>query len=266
MPRALAAALFALAALLAALPAPALAVGVLSNGTVTPTSGTTATSFTFTVDYASTDNRPAQDVWAQVGGTTVTLVKVSGSSHDGTWQGTSTLPAGTWTVTFNASTSGTEQPAPYPGPVITVSTPPPTPTPTATPRPTPMPTPRPTPTPPPGSTPAPPPPIQTTPPAPPTTPAPESTPRDRDRPTASPEATPSATADGSGSTVSIGPSPSGTDADPAATPGPTEPAIDDTSAEGGGFLSMLVVGGTMSVVGAAVLARQWVVTRAARPR
>src|SRR5687767_6208354 len=83
---------------LASAPAPARAASFLTDGSVTPTSGTTATTFAFSVHYTSTDSptRPAQAAWAQVGGVTITLAKVSGSAHDGTWQGSATLPAGTW--------------------------------------------------------------------------------------------------------------------------------------------------------------------------
>ena len=71
-PRAiLAAALLAL--LFASAPTPALAASVLSDASVTPTSGTTATVFTFGVHYASTGSpaQPAQSVSAQVGSVTV---------------------------------------------------------------------------------------------------------------------------------------------------------------------------------------------------
>ena len=254
MPRALPAALLALAALLAALPTPALAVGVLSNGTVAPTSGTTSTSFTFTVDYLSTDSpqRPAQSVWAQVGSTTVPMTKISGSGNDGTWQGSSTLPAGTWSVTFNATTADPdEQPAPLAGPSVTVSTPP-----TPAPTPTPSPTPRITPTPPP--VPPPPPPAGTIPPPQPTA-TPDSTPRDDDDGSASPSASATATSSGSDR-----PTASPRD-DASSAASPSEHPIDDAGGKSGGFVSLLVVGGTMSLVGAAVLARQWAITRTARP-
>jgi hypothetical protein len=212
-------------------PMPTLAASVLSDGTVTPPSGTTATAFTFSVHYTSTGSptRPAQAVWAEVGGAAVTLVKVSGSSHDGTWQGTASLPAGTWQVTFHAATSGDPQPDPLAGPTVTVTEPPP-----------PAPTPQPT---------APPAPIPPVPP-PPTIaqPAPPST----AQPTQADDPSPTATPGGSASATAR-PTPV-----PTATVTARESAADDADAPpGSGLASLLIVGGTMSLAGAVVLAHQW---------
>ena len=61
-----------LASAMAIAPAPARAASVLSNRHVSPGSGTTATVFTFSVDYNSSNPvRNAQAVWAEFGGTTV---------------------------------------------------------------------------------------------------------------------------------------------------------------------------------------------------
>lgn len=263
-----------LAFALALAPTPARAAGVLSDGSVTPPSGTTATAFTFTVSYLSTDSptRPAQTVWADVGGMTVPLAKVSGAAHDGTWQGTSTLPAGTWQVTFNATTSADPQPAPLAGPIVTV-TQAPTPTPPPpTPRPTAAPTPRPTAPPAPGPTVAPNPPPPT---APPLTTAPTSA--DDHDPTATPRASSSprssttASASASASsrpmrTPSAAAEAPSVDADPSEAPVPTDLAADEPDTRPPSMLaSLLIVGGTLSLAGAAVLARQWWVVRAARP-
>lgn len=253
--RAVAAALLILC--FAAAPMPVRAASVLSDGSVTPTSGTNATAFTFSVHYTSTDPpRPAQAVWAAVGSATVTLTKVSGTAHDGTWQGTSTLPAGTRQVTFHATTTTDPQPDPLLGPTVTVSQPPPTPTPvppTPTPRP-PPPTaaPSPVPTQPPASTRSPDPPRST--------PAPTA----EESPTASRSPSPTATI--SGSIPGRTPSPTAVETDePSGTPDPFEPTADDTVTPPGSMLvSYLIVGGTMSLAGAAVLARQWFVQRRGR--
>ena len=259
--RVLAAALLALS--LASAPAPARAVSVLTDGSVTPASGTTATTFTFSVHYTSDDSptRPAQAVWAQVGGVTVTLAKVSGSAHDGTWQGSATLPAGTRQVTFHASTSADPQPEPLAGPMITVTAPPPTPTPSPSPRPTAAPTPRP---------PTPPPPINP-PPAPVPVPQPTPAPTDDDDPRQTQRSSPSPTPDASGSALA-GPSfssPARTaDGDDASgSPQPVDAAADDDAdtPPGSRFASLLMIGGSMSLIGAAVLGRQWFVAHRARP-
>jgi hypothetical protein len=227
-----AAALFALVSVSA--PTPTLAASVLSDGSVTPLSGTTATAFSFSVHYTSDGSpaRPAQAVWAQVGGAIVTLSKVSGSSHDGIWQGTASLPAGTWQVTFHASTSGDPQPDPLSGPIVTVTQappPPPTPQPTAPPVPVP-------PVPPPSTTPEP-------------TPPSTAQPIQAD---SSPTATPRDSASASGR-----PTPDPTATDTAAT--------DDADPSPGARLaSLLIVGGTMSLAGAAVLAHRWFVSRGTR--
>ena len=258
--RLLAAALLVLS--LASAPAPTRAVSELTDGSVTPASGTTATTFTFSVHYTSTDSptRPAQAVWAQVGGVTVTLAKVSGSAHDGTWEGTAALPAGTRQVTFHASTSADPQPEPLAGPMITVTEPPPTPTPSPTPRPTAAPTPRP---------PSPPPPTNP-PPAPVPVPQPTPAPLDDDPSGTQPSsASPASSASGSASpgpsVPTLSPSADGDD-DLSESPGPVDPAPDDEASTppGSRFASLLMIGGSMSLIGAAVLGRQWFVAHRAR--
>jgi hypothetical protein len=229
----LAAGLLALSS--ATAPVPVRAASVLSDGSASPASGTTTTPFVLTVHYASSDHpRPAQEVWAEVGGLSVPLLKVSGTAHDGTWQGTSTLPAGTWQVTFNAKVAG-DSPQPLLGPILTVTAPPPTPPP---------------------------------PPPPPPTAAPTPPPTDAIQPTSSPSLI--AGASGSAQGRSQLPAPSPTDGGitgPGATPGSAEPPADDADAPPGSrFASLLIVGGTMSLAGAALLARQWHVRGRARWR
>ena len=201
----------------------------LENGTVSPGEGTTATEFTFTVDY--TGNNPVPpEVFAEVAGARVDMppqgVYVPGVIV--TYSAVTTVPAGSWQVTFRAD----HAPGPsdeLEGPTIVVQGPPtppptpaPTPVPTATPRPTPAPTPVPTATP---------------------TPSPTPTPRE----------TP-----GGGI---FSPSPTPTD-EPSASATP-EPEIEPTSAERIGFgpLVMLFIGGTMAGSGAAFLGVHWLSVR-----
>jgi hypothetical protein len=279
-------------------PEPVAAANVLSDPGVTPTSGTTATTFVLTVTYASTQPaRAAVAVWAEVAGQQVSLSLVSGTATNGTYQGATTLPAGTWTVNFGAeSASGPNpQPAPiaHPSPiVVTGPEPPPTPNP-------PTPTPAPTPVPPPGSTPAPP------------TPAPSPTTAPSPAPSGLPGATSGATPrptegalPGSPSTPpppgSVqAPAPSGSDdvsspdtagspvapSGPQAPSGPTEtgrPSSPDNApasspdagdddevaavSRGPGAMPWLVLGGGISAVGATVLAVQWRQVSRRRPR
>ena len=111
--------------------------------------------------------------------------------------------------------------------------------PPSTPRPTDAPTPRP---PLPGPQPTPPP-----------------TDGDGPSPTQSPSASPTTPA----------PTPSRTadeDTEPSATLGPSDAAADDAPSSRGSILAtFLIVGGTMSLAGAIVLARQWIVSHPTRP-
>ena len=256
--RLLAVALFAL--IVVGAPTPARAASVLSDGSVTPTSGTTATTFTFSVRYTSSDSptRPAQSVTAQAGDVTVALVKVSGSAHDGTWQGTATLPAGTRQVTFHATTSSDPQPEPLAGPTVTVREPPPTPRPTPTPPPTVPPTAHP---------PAPPPP--TNPPAQPV-PAPQPTPAptDGEEPRRTQSPSPSQRPAASGSLPAQAPleAPSASRDGAIASAESIDAAADDEeeTPPQSRLASLLMIGGSMSLIGAAVLGRQWFLAHKAR--
>jgi hypothetical protein len=156
-----------LAALTPWLVVPALAIacpdnGSLTNASVSPGSGTTATSFTFRVTYQDNAGEPPQRVWARfAGGPDIVDLSGSGNLTTGVvYSGSSTLPAGNWTIRLRALPAGVTQwcqlnvtvsvttpPTPTPTPIPTPKpTPKPTPTPTArpTPKPTPKPTPRPT--------------------------------------------------------------------------------------------------------------------------
>jgi len=141
---------------------------VLSAGGVFPASGTTATSFGFTVTY--TDNAGCVPDRMEVvidGVGAFSMALVSGDLSTGAaFRRDLTLPAGRWTYRFE-STSGTGAGLETftlttvvpPDVVVVAPTPVPTPVPTPTPTPVPTPTPRPrptaTPTKPPGPTPAP---------------------------------------------------------------------------------------------------------------
>lgn len=121
----------------------------LTGGAVTPKTGTTATIFQFAVHFVGTSTDQAVAVSASVAGRAVPLFLSSGTERNGTWTGSSTLPAGSWTVTYQSTTTGLTNPSfVVPGQVVvTTPTPPPTPSPTPLPTPRPKPTPRPTPRP-----------------------------------------------------------------------------------------------------------------------
>jgi hypothetical protein len=254
------AAAFVVAVVVSLSPVPALAASGLSNGTVSPGSGTLTTQFTFTVDYEH-PNRDAETVTAYLdGGHPIDLSLVAGGSTlHGTWTATQPVPAGTWTVTFEAvSANGTTWPgAATPATINVVGpTPVPTPTPRATPRPTPRPTaaptPRPTVTPtlPPGATPRP----------------PGVTPQPATPGTGGTVATPGAAGEGgsvlpsaTAGTLAGNPSPGSSEGGgnvPASGSGdPSAEATSDTeSGTGVGRVVMLAVGGTLAVSGAGYLA------------
>ena len=144
----------------------------LSNGSASPGSGTTGTSFTFAVVYTSNAGCEPGSITVTIPGVgTIGLGAAESGPGSGVWYRVSTeLPAGSWTFRFDAvSGSGTGERAATlsdvsPGAVHVVApTSPPPPPPTAPP--TPAPTRKPPPVP--GSTPRP---------TPPPTPAPEATP------------------------------------------------------------------------------------------
>jgi hypothetical protein len=120
----------------------------LLQGVVTPSAGTTATIFQFSVHFQS-GTETASSVRASVAGTSVLLSLSSGTPANGTWTGSSSLPAGSWTVTYQSTSSGATNPTfVVPTPVtVTAPTLAPTPGPVPTPRPVPTATPRPATTP-----------------------------------------------------------------------------------------------------------------------
>ena len=231
-----AAVLVSITALMA--PSHMLAVGnTLSNGSVDPTTGTIATVFAFQVDYTSPQGFDAASLWADVAGTTVGLVLVSGVADDGTFSGSSSLPAGSWPVTFRADAIQGSDPT-LAGPTLTVIDP------NATPPPTPVPPPAPPTNPPPTPAPTPPPDL----------PAPTLPPSETVAPGVSTPSTPgasSATSPATSGQPSSAPMASGVQG---RSPEPSAGEPDPSGRSGNPWL---FVGGGMSAMGAAILAGHW---------
>lgn len=123
-----------LVAILAALVwAPSAALGAapnrLSDPAVTPTTATTLTPVSVSVHYRSTAGNPATGVFASIGPLEVSLVRIGGTTVDGTWSAVTLAPPGTWRVGFRATVTQGPQPS-LNGPLLTVTTPS-TPTPAA---------------------------------------------------------------------------------------------------------------------------------------
>lgn len=108
----------------------------LAGATVSPASGTAATTFTLSVAYRTDNGAAATAVAATVGGRMVPLTLVAGTPTSGTWRGSvGSLPAGSWPVTFAAVTEKGNQPS-LVGPILAIDPPmatPPPPTPAPTP-------------------------------------------------------------------------------------------------------------------------------------
>ncbi|HLE58196.1 MAG TPA: hypothetical protein VJA85_00970, partial [Candidatus Limnocylindria bacterium] len=104
----------------------AAAANRLTTGQVSPTSGTVQTTFSFSVHYTAGDNPPTApiSVVANVGSTVVALSLSAGSAEDGTYSGSSLLPAGNHTVTFVANAAAQNDPTlTLPGQVAVTPTP-----------------------------------------------------------------------------------------------------------------------------------------------
>jgi len=91
----------------------------LSGRSVSPTSGTTSTTFAFRVSYVGFT---AQSVSVTVAGMNLRMSLVSGSATDGAFAVSSRLPAGRWPVAFSASAAKGPQ-ASLAGPNVVVSSP-----------------------------------------------------------------------------------------------------------------------------------------------
>lgn len=101
----------------------------LSAAAVSPTSGSTSTLFVFSVRYVSSGGNPARGVSVSVAGRTLAMSRVSGTSTNGTFRASATLPAGRWGTTFTAQPAQGPQPS-LAGPTLAAAAP-------ATPAPTP---------------------------------------------------------------------------------------------------------------------------------
>lgn len=172
----------------------------INEGIVSPGSGTTATSFAFSVTFVDTTGTAPQSIRLRIAESWKTL-QPSGSDYATgvKFKGSRKLPVGTWGYFFRATYGGglicdhvrvtpltvIVAPEPTPKPTATPK-PTPKPTPRATPRPTPRPTPRATPKPAPKATPKP---------AAPATPGPSSpSPKPGAQTSAAPSSTPSSIA------------------------------------------------------------------------
>ncbi len=136
-------------------------VMTLTNGTASPGSGPAGSSFTFSVTYTDNAGCAPTAIAVTVDGVGTTDLTASSTTYQSgvVFQRAMTLPAGTWTYRFGATSgsgNGTDSvilTTVSPAAVVVTSPPPPPPpptpkpTPTPTPRPTPAPTPTPTPTP-----------------------------------------------------------------------------------------------------------------------
>jgi hypothetical protein len=121
----------------------------IRNGTADPGSGTTATTFSFAVQFTDTTGAAPQSVTLRIAGTS-TVLQTTGTDFAAgvSYKGSHKLPAGSWPYVFRATFDDgqTCDNILVTPPTLTVAAPP-TPTPKPTPKPTPRPTPRPTPKP-----------------------------------------------------------------------------------------------------------------------
>jgi hypothetical protein len=92
----------------------------LSNGSVSPSSGTTDTIFQFSVSYSSPQGFAAMAVIVHVANQIIDMVLVAGTDEDGVYQTAAQLPEGSWAVTFEASATQGRSPT-LAGPTVTVA-------------------------------------------------------------------------------------------------------------------------------------------------
>jgi hypothetical protein len=148
----------------------------LSGAAVSPRAGTPSTTIAFGVSYLNHEGSAPTHVSVVIDGTAHAMA----GDGSATWksgadyQWSTTLPAGTHTITFTAESRDKFSDT-IDGGTVTITAPTPTPTPTPTPKPTPKPTPTPTPAPDPTPTPTP-------------TPAPRPTPAPTNPPAPTPTA------------------------------------------------------------------------------
>lgn len=89
----------------------------LSAPEATPTTGTVLTPFVLSVTYSGS---PAVSVTVSVASRTIPMVLSDGSTTQGSWDATVTLPEGSWPTTFGAETSQGRNPS-ISGPTIRVN-------------------------------------------------------------------------------------------------------------------------------------------------
>jgi hypothetical protein len=89
----------------------------IRSAAINPLAGSTATLFELSVGYRSPAGNAASSVTVSVAGKIITLQLTSGSTVDGTWTGSTTLPAGSWLVTFQADASKGADPTATVGPI-----------------------------------------------------------------------------------------------------------------------------------------------------
>jgi hypothetical protein len=123
--------------------------GSLTNGAVSPGTGTTSTTFVFSAVYQDAAGETPSRVWARFanGGPDIVDMGGSGNLQTGvTYVGSSKLPAGSWSIRIRVIPAGVTTFCQLSVPVtVTVApTPTPKPTPVPTAKPTPKPTPKPT--------------------------------------------------------------------------------------------------------------------------
>lgn len=112
----------AVAAVLCGAPSSASAAGRnwLIAPQASPTSGTIATTFSFTVAYVG--GFPALSATVDVAGRTLPMLLVNGTPTDGAWSVSTLLPNGSWSPVFQAVASHGKDPS-VTGPAVTVGPP-----------------------------------------------------------------------------------------------------------------------------------------------
>ncbi len=104
------------AALIGAPSTASAAANTLHAPVISPTIGSPTTTFTLRVSYAG--HHAAERVDAAVANRSLALTRVSGTPEAGTWQASTTLPSGTWPVTFTATTDRGNSPVLAAGSVV----------------------------------------------------------------------------------------------------------------------------------------------------
>ncbi len=165
---------------------------ILTNGYVSPTSGTASTVFTYYVTYYDPSGMNPMAAYVFIDNNAYLMTVYNGSGSMGIYGYSITLTAASHSYYFLfvsglfGQTIWTGWPSQFSGPIVTAPTPSPTPTPTPTPTSTPSPTPTPTPTATPTTAPTPTP-------SPTATPSPNPTPSPTPTPTSTPLPTSTAT-------------------------------------------------------------------------